>query len=515
MFEIPERYNVSTMLDANLAAGRAAKTALICGEEEVSYGELLARICRIGWALRRLGVRSGDRVILILGDTPIFPVAFFGAIRIGAVPCPINPLFREEDYAFYVQDAGASIVVTDAIYAEKVRRALADYPADLTIVAPAEAAGGAVSLEQILSAGEDVLAPADTHRDDMAFWLYSGGSTGRPKAVMHTHQDIPYTCATYARHVLAISDRDVCFARVLFHAYGLGGGITFPIWAGATSILFPEKPTPAGIVKVIERYRPSLLFLVPALYNAILNDPGSACANLSSLRLCISAAEPLAPEIWRRWRERFGLEILDGLGSTEMLHIFCSSAPGAVRPGASGKPVPGYELRLVDEAGAVITNGEAGMLQVRGQSAFAGYWRQRAKTRKTLIGDWVATGDRYRVDGDGFYWYEGRADDMIKIGGEWVSPIEIENVLLEHPKVREAAVVGLPIDGIMRIRAAVVLAPDPIGSADLTRELQEWCKDHLQRYQYPHVIDYARDLPKTVTGKLQRFRLREPELAVG
>ena len=198
-----------------------------------------------------------------------------------------------------------------------------------------------------------------------------------------------------------------------------------------------------------------------------------------------------------------------------MLHIFCSSAPGAVRPGASGKPVPGYELRLVDEAGAVITNGEAGMLQVRGQSAFAGYWRQRAKTRKTLIGDWVATGDRYRVDGDGFYWYEGRADDMIKIGGEWVSPIEIENVLLEHPRVREAAVVGLPIDGIMRIRAAVVLAPDPTGSADLTRELQEWCKDHLQRYQYPHVIDYARDLPKTVTGKLQRFRLREPELAVG
>ena len=513
MFELPERYNVTTLIDANLTAGRAAKTALLCDDEEVSYGELLSRVCRMGRALRRLGVRQGDRVVLILGDTPVFPVAFFGALRIGAVPCPINPLFREEDYAFFVRDAGAFVVVSDATYAAKVGRSLTGYPGNVSLIAPAGSADDALSLEDLMSAEQDFLAPADTHRDDMAFWLYSGGSTGLPKAVLHAHQDIPFTCESYARHVLGIRESDVCFARVLFHAYGLGGGLTFPIWAGATSILFPERPTPAGIITVIERFRPSLLFLVPALYNAILNEPTSACGDLSSLRLCISAAEPLAPEIWRRWHDHFGLEILDGLGSTEMLHIFCSPVPGTVRPGSSGKPVPGYELRLVDDAGAVITKGDVGTLQVRGASAFSGYWRQRAKTLKTLIGEWVTTGDRYRVDRDGFYWYEGRTDDMIKIGGEWVSPIEIENVLHEHSAVREAAVVGVAVGGIMRIRAAVVLASGRTGSAVLTRELQEWCKNHLQRYQYPHLIDFVLELPKTITGKVQRFRLRERELA--
>jgi benzoate-CoA ligase family protein len=512
MFELPERYNVTTLLDANLAAGRGAKIALICNDEEISYGELLSRVCRMGRAFRRLGVRPGDRVILILGDTPIFPVAFFGALRIGAVPCPINPLFREDDYALFVRDAGASVVVADATFAEKARRSLAGYAGNVTLIAPPGSPGAGLSLADLLSAEEDFLDPADTHRDDMAFWLYSGGSTGHPKAIVHAHQDIPFTCETYARHILEIGEEDLCFARVLFHAYGLGGGLTFPIWAGASSVLFPERPTAAGILAAIERFRPSLLFLVPALYNAILNEATSASADLSSLRHCISAAEPLAPEIWRRWRDRFGLEILDGLGSTEMLHIFCSSVPGAVRPGSSGRPVPGYELRLVDETGAVITKGDVGMLQVRGASAFTGYWRQRAKTRSTLVGEWVTTGDRYRVDQDGFYWYEGRSDDMIKVGGEWVSPIEIENVLHEHPAVREAAVVGVPIDGIMRIRAAVVLAPERTSSAGLTLELQEWCKGRLQRYQYPHVIDYVFELPKTVTGKVQRFRLREPEL---
>ena len=512
--EVPEKYNVSSMLDANMAAGRAAKVAIICGDERITYGELLARVSRMGGALRRLGVRRGERVILVLGDTPIFPVAFFGALRIGAVPCLINPLFSEDDYRFFIEDAGASVVVTDAMHGDKVGRALADYPGDATIVAPAAVApaataGRSVSLDDLLSAEEDVLSPADTRRDDMAFWLYSGGSTGRPKAVVHTHQNIPWTCETYARRVLGVQEGDICFARVLFHAYGLGGGVTFPIWAGASSVLYPDRPTPAGLLKAIERHRPSLLFLVPTLYHLILRDPASASANLGSLRHCVSAAEPLPPEIWRRWRDTFGLEILDGLGSTEMLHIFCSNTPEAMRPGSSGKPVPGYDLRLVAEDGAAIAGGDAGTLHVRGGSAAVGYWRQQAKTRHAMLGEWMSTGDRFRVDSDGFYWYEGRADDMIKIGGEWVSPIEIESVLVEHPAVREVAVVGVRVNNVMRIRAAVVLVADTAGTLALTIELQEWCKTRLRRYQYPHLIDYAGELPRTATGKVQRFKLRE------
>ena len=507
MIEVPEHYNVSTMLDVNLAAGRGDKVAIICNDERITYGQLLAHVSRMGRALRRLGVRSGERVILILGDTPIFPIAFFGAIRMGAVPCPINPLFGEDDYRFFIKDGGASVVVTDAMYVDKVSRALAHYPDQVTIVAPGTTAG-LVSIDDILGGEDDELAPAETHRDDMAFWLYSGGSTGRPKAVVHTHQDIPWTCETYARHVIDVRENDILFARVLFHAYGLGGGVTFPIWAGATSILYPDRPTPAGLLGVIERHRPSLLFLVPTLYNAIVRDPASASANLGSLRQCLSAAEPLAPEIWRAWRDLFGLEILDGLGSTEMLHVFCSNTPNAVRPGSSGKPVPGYDLRLVEDDGAVVADGDVGTLQVRGGSAATGYWRQRAKTRHTMTGEWISTGDRYRVDPDGYYWYEGRVDDMIKIGGEWVSPIEMENVLVEHPSVREVAVVGVHVDNVMRIRATIILAAGASGNAELTRDLQEWCKSRLQRYKYPHLVDYAADLPRTATGKVQRFKLR-------
>lgn len=504
---IPEKYNVSTLVDANLAAGRSAKTAIISGSERISYAELYSQICKMARALRGLGLRNGERVILVLADTPIFPVAFFGALRIGAVPCPINPLFKEEDYCQFVEDAGAAIVITDAANLDKTRRALVGLSGRVTILAPGKTSPGVLSLDDALSAEEGDLSPADTHRDDMAFWLYSGGSTGLPKAVIHTHQDIPWTCETYARQVLEINDSDVVLARVFYHAYGLGGGITFPISVGASSIYYPDRPTAQGLLDVIVRRRPSLLLLVPTLYKAILDEASSASADLTSLRHCISAAEPLPPETWRRWHDAYGLEILDGLGSTEMLHIFCSARKGAVRPGSSGKPVPGYELRLADEAGMPVA-GNSGTLQVRGPSAAVGYWRQREKTRKTMLGEWIATGDRYRVDHDGYYWYEGRDDDMIKIGGEWVSPIAIENVLLEHPAVGDCAVVGVAIEGATRIRASIILAADRMATSQLTRELQEWCKSRLQRYQYPHAIAYVDDLPRTATGKVQRFKLR-------
>ena len=509
MLDLPERYNVSTLLDSNLQAGRGRKIAIHCGDERLTYDDLYGRVCRMGRALSALGIAREQRVLLVLNDTPAFPVSFFGAIRIGAVPAPINPLLREDDYRHVIGDTGASVVIAEAMYVDKLVRALHGHPDPVTVVAVGEPIAGCLPFEELLSAQEPDLAPASTHRDDMAFWLYSSGSTGRPKGVVHLQHDIPYTCQTYARHILDIREDDAVFGRVLFHAYGLGNCLSFPFFVGASTILHPARPTPASLLTTIEERRPTLFFSVPTLFNAILNDPESRRFDLSSVRLCVSAAEPLPPETWRRWKDAYGLEILDGIGSTEMLHIYCSNRAGEVRPGSTGQPVPGYDVRLMDRDGNVLSGGGTGILEVRGDSSAPFYWHQHARSQQTMRGDWVVTGDLYRVDRDGFYWYEGRADDMIKVGGEWVSPIEIENALIAHPSVQEVAVVGVSVDGTTRIRAVIVLAPEHRESDALTRALQEWCKERLQRYQFPHSVAYVNELPKTTTGKVQRFQLRK------
>jgi benzoate-CoA ligase family protein len=344
----------------------------------------------------------------------------------------------------------------------------------------------------------------------MAFWLYSSGSTGKPKGVVHLHHDIPYTCETYARHVLQIRPEDTTFsASKLFHAYGLGNNLSFPYWVGASTVLLQGRPTPERVLATLQAFRPTLFFAVPTLYNALLNHPGARDHDLSFIRLCVSAAEPLPPEIWRRWKEAFGLVILDGVGSTEMLHIYCSNTLDSLKPGSSGKPVPGYELKLLSPEGNPVPVGEAGDLWVKGDSALAFYWHQHEKTKRALQGEWFYTGDRYRVDEEGFYWYEGRSDDMIKVKGLWVSPIEIENVLMEHPAVREAAVVGVQVEGLTRIKAFVILKEGFAPGEALTQELQAWCKSRLRPYQYPEFVAYVEDFPRTATGKVQRFKLRE------
>jgi benzoate-CoA ligase len=508
MNEVSEQYNASVLLDANLIAGRGDKVALYCGDERLTYRDLLDRVCAMGRALQALGVDREDRVLLLLDDTPVFPVAFFGAMRIGAVPVPVNPLYKAADYRFFVQDSYARVIVTERVYLDKLTQALEGLGQPVIIVIGDESPPGSHALEDLLAAHAGELSPVDTHRDDMAFWLYSSGSTGKPKGVVHLHRNIPYTCSTYAQHILQLTEDDIVLARVLFHAYGLGNALSFPFAVGASTVLLPGRPSPQRIVDTAQRFRPTVFCGVPTLYNAILNDPASAHADLSSLRLCISAAEPLPPETWRRWQETFQLAILDGIGSTEMLHIFCSNTSATLKPGSSGKPVPGYQLRVLDDAGHPVAVGDVGDLFVTGGSAAPFYWHQYNKSKHTMRGEWMFTGDRYRVDADGFYWYEGRSDDMIKVGGEWVSPIEMENALLEHPAVHEAAVVGLPVDGLMRIRAVIVLADGQSSSLALMPELQNWCKTRLQRYQYPHRIDFVTDLPKTVTGKIQRFKLR-------
>ena len=514
MITVPEWYNASLIVDRNLEAGREDKVAIYCGDEEVTYGELARRINRFGHALKKeLDVRQEDRVLLVLDDTPSFPTAFFAAMRIGAVPVPVNTLVYADEYRFFVENSRARVVVADGKFHEKVRDALdgVEEPVELVLANGRE--DGTHILEDLLESGEDELTPADTHKDDAAFWLYSSGSTGNPKGVVHLHHDIDYTCETYAQHVLEIDESDRTFSTTkLFHAYGFGNGISFPYWAGASSVLLPGKPTPEAVLETIKRYEPTLFFSAPTLYNSILDYPQAGDYDLSCVRFGVSAAEALPAHVWRRWKEMYGVTILDGIGSTEMLHIFISNTPDELKPGSSGKPVPGYEAKILDEDEHPVEEpGEAGYLSVKGDSAAAYYWRNHEKTKGTIKGEWVFAGDWYRVDEDGFYWYEGRSDDMIKVSGLWVSPVEVENTLGDHEAVVEAAAVGIDVDGLTRVKAFVVLREGHQGSDELVEELQEWSKNNLKRYQYPHMVDFIDELPKTATGKIQRFKLREPE----
>jgi benzoate-CoA ligase len=499
--ELPERYNVAAdLLDRNLKAGRAGKVAIAAATGEVTYGDLHKIACGAAHVFGELGVRREERVLIVAYDSPGWVGAFLGAIRIGAIPVPVNPLLqRSEDYDHYIDDSLARVVVVDGNTEDKLGAAArrATRPPQL------------VRADHIVPANESEVA--STRRDDMAFWLYSSGSTGKPKAVVHLQHDIPYTCVTYAEQVLGISERDTTFSTTgLFHAYGFGNNLTFPYWVGASTVLHAGRSTPATVLETIEKRRPTLFFSAPTLYNAILNFEGAKNRDLSSIRHCVAAAEALPAEVWRRWKEAFGLTILDGVGSTEMLHIYCSNRIDDVRPGSSGKPVPGYELKILDPDGDPARQGEAGDLYVKGDSALALYWAQHEKTKRSLLGDWFFSGDRYRVDEDGFYWYEGRSDDMIKVSGLWVSPIEIEGALLEHPAVAESAVVGISVEGFTKIKAFVITKGDGATGDALATELQEHCKSRLQRFQFPHLIEFVPELPKTVTGKIQRYKLREP-----
>jgi benzoate-CoA ligase family protein len=485
--------NSGTLVDRQLEAGRGDKVAIRCAGEQVTYDQLHGRICAAGNVLAELGIGREDRVLMILDDTPSFPSLFLGAMRIGAVPAPVSFLDTTENFHHYARDSYAKLVVAEDALLERL-------PAGVMARS---------AFEELLATHAGLTDPVDTHEHDMAFWLFSGGSTGFPKGVVHLHHDIPFTCETFAREILEIGEADVTFSSTkLYHAYGLGNNLTFPYWVGATTVLRPGRPDPRGLLETAQEQRPSLFFSVPTLYGAMVNLPDAAAHDLSSVRMCVSAAEPLAPEVLRRWQAVFGLDIIDGIGSTEMLHIYCSNRPGAVKPGTSGKPVPGYELVLLDEFGQPVPEGEVGNLHVRGDSALAYYWHQHEKSKAAIKGDLFFTGDRYRQDADGDYVYEGRADDMIKIGGLWASPIEIENALVEHPRVLEAAAVGIDADYTTRVKAFVICRGDA-GDETLVAELQEWCKTRLRRYEFPHFIAFVEELPKTPTGKIQRYKLRE------
>ena len=504
---------MSTLVDANLEAGRAERTALITAEDEtLTFAQLHTAVCRVASRLSDAGVRREERVLLVLDDTPSFPAAFLGAMRIGAVPIPVNFLMRPEDFGYFLDDSYAVAAIVDSSLLEKVEPETSKRPHVRLVVANAGEQESAESLDQWLDDGSDEIDPVTTHPDDPAFWLYSSGSTGPPKGVVHRHANVAATCQDYAWPTLELAETDVVFSSTkMFHAYGLGNNLTFPLSVGATSVYLTGRPTPDRLLERVESHRPTVYFSVPALYNAILADAQFEATDWSSVRLGVSAAEPLPPEIWHQFHDRTGIEILDGLGSTEMLHIYCSNRSGDVSPGSSGVPVDGYELEIRDEFGTPVDRGAAGEMWVRGPSALSGYWHQLARTHEKLASGWFASGDRYHQDGDGYYVYEGRMDDMMKVGGLWVSPIEIENRLMEHTAVHEAAVVSVDIDNLSRIKAAVILADGHHGDESLISELQEWCKAKLLGYQYPHVVDFVDDFPRTATGKIQRFKLRSPE----
>jgi benzoate-CoA ligase family protein len=501
-----ELLNASDIVDRQVAGGRGDSRAIEAADATLTYEQLRHRINRAGHLLRELGVRREQRVLLVLDDTTVFPIVFLAAMRIGAVPVPVSPRDKDENFKHFVEDSGAVLVVTDAPLLERLQTVLR-HCQTLYLVRGGEGTD-VLEFDTAMSAQSDELTVCPTHRDDVAFWLYSSGSTGKPKGVVHLHHDIGVTCENYARGVLGLTADDVTFSTTkLFHAYGLGNGLTFPLWCGARSVLMQGPAKPEAILATLRGHRPTVFFSVPALFAAIVRDPGANGA-LDSVRFCVSAAEALPAQTIERWRDRFGIDIVDGIGSTEMLHIYCSNRPGEVAPGTTGWPVPGYQLRLVDELDEVLDGPAVGELQVRGDSCAAYYWHQHEKTRRSMLGEWFRSGDRYERRADGAYAYVGRADDMLKVGGLWVSPVDMEIVLVEHPRVSAVGVVGVNIDGATRIVAFVVPADGP-GDEGLAEELRTWCKQRMRRYEYPHIVRFVDDLPRTLTGKVQRFRLRE------
>ncbi|GBE24272.1 benzoate--CoA ligase [bacterium BMS3Bbin02] len=504
-------FNVAVpFIDRHITEGRAEKVAIRTTHgDDITYGDLAKGVNKAGNALRNLGLGKGDRVLMVVKDDPAFVYLFWGAIKAGFVPVPLNTLLRAKDYEFVIGDSAAAVVVWSPEYANEVLPALDAVTPGPTHRIPTE--GDGTTLRSLLSAASSDLEPVDSTALDDCFWLYSSGSTGNPKGTIHRHRDMVVTSQRYGVETLGAGEDDVFFsAAKLFFAYGLGNGMTFPLWVGGTAILYDGRPTPETTFNVIEEFRPTLYFGVPTLYAAQLAGYDELAPDMSSVRLCVSAGEALPPDILRRWKDRTGLDILDGIGSTELLHIFISNVPGDIRPGATGRPVPGYEARIVDENGDDVPVGTAGRLLDRGHSAARAYWNNPEKTAATMYGDdWLDTGDTYMRDEEGYFYYQGRSDDMMKVGGIWTSPFEIEAKLMEHPLVLEAAIVGRPDDaGLVKPAAIVVLTDASAGNDALEQELRALCKKDLAPYKYPRWIEFVDELPKTATGKIQRFKLR-------
>jgi benzoate-CoA ligase family protein len=504
------RFNVAVpLIDRHVIEGRGAKAAIRTAQGDVSYAQLAANVDRCAGVLRRLGLSPGERVLMIVSDSPAFFYLFWGAIKAGIIPVPLNTLLRHSSFAFMIDDSGAAAVVYSPEFAGEVELGIAQAVHPPRVALRAE--GGDPSLETLLGQCEPKFEAVTATADDDCFWLYSSGSTGPPKGAVHRHRDMVVTSQHFGVETLGIKPDDVCYSEAkLFFAYGLGNNMTFPLWVGATAVLNKERPGPATSFALIERFRPTLYFGVPTLYSAYLEHFAKEKPDLSSVRLCVSAGEALPAEILRRWREATGLVILDGIGSTEALHIFISNTENDIQPGSSGRVVPGYRACIRNERGEEVGDDEAGRLFISGASIARCYWNNVERTAATMVDGWLDTGDTYRREAAGHFYYCGRSDDMMKVGGIWCSPFEIESKLIEHPDVLEAAVVGRAgADELIKPEAFVVLKHGRKADEALAAELLEFCKTGLAPYKYPRWINFVTELPKTATGKIQRFLLRQ------
>jgi 4-hydroxybenzoate-CoA ligase len=509
-------------VNRNIRQGRGHKTAVYTEYRNYTYNDIQKMTNKTANAFREVGLTVDDRIMMIMLDVPQFYAVFWGAIQIGAVPIPVNTMLTPEDYEYYLNDSRAKVLVIS----EQLLPVLAKIKGDLLylrdLIVISEVQGARIPFKQKYRHASSVVKTEYTTKDDVGFWLYSSGSTGSPKGAIHSQYDMVVTSESFAQGVLGITENDIVFSAArLFFSYGLGNGMYFPMSVGASAVLNVNAPSPENVFRHLEKFRPTIFFGVPTLYGQMLeykakqdreagregNPNGQH--ELSSVRICVSAGEALPTDIFERWKRRFGIEIIDGIGSTEMLHIFLSNRPGDIRPGSTGKPVPGYELKLVDENGQEVPRGEIGTLHVKGDSAAQQYWRKREKTKITMQGEWVNTGDKYYVDEEGYYWCAGRADDMLKVGGIWVSPLEVENTLSQHPAVFECAVVGAPDEkGLTKPKAFVRLRDDYEKNDALKEELKQWVLERQAKFKYPRWIEFVPELPKSSTGKIQRFRLR-------
>ena len=509
---IPRQYNAAwDLIQRNLQAGRTAKIAYIDDHGSYSFGDLAERVNRFGNVLAGIGLEAEDRVMVCLLDTIDFPTAFLGSIQAGIVPIAANTLLTTSDYDFMLADSRAkALVVSEALW-PAFAPVVTKHKTLRHVIVSGTDGKGHPCLSDLMKGVSPRFEPAPTTCDDFCFWLYSSGSTGTPKGTVHLHSHLIQTAELYGRPVLGIGENDLVFsAAKLFFAYGLGNGLTFPLAVGATTVLMAERPTPQAVFQRLRQHRPTIFYGVPTLYGALLASPEMLKrGELPSLRICASAGEALPADIGRRWTELLGVEILDGIGSTEMLHIFLSNRGGEVRYGTTGKPVPGYQLRLIGEDGNPVTPGQIGELQINGPSAAVMYWNSREKSRHTFMGEWTRSGDKYIETADGYFQYCGRSDDMLKVSGIYVSPFEVEGALMSHEAVLEAAVVAhADSDELVKPKAYVVLKQGIQPSAELADQLKQHVKDKLAPYKYPRWVDFVTELPKTATGKIQRFKLR-------
>ena len=517
---IPSRFNIAAaVLERCLASGDPDRVAIETQDDTLTFAQLADLTARTANGLGALGVSREQRVLIVLPDSPEFIAAFLGTIMIGAIAVPASTFLSPADYKYFLRETRAAILVTTRELLERIDISDAPDLRTVLLVGSGERDGhpqrDASPHVRFWSASIDTapstITPADTHKDEPAFWLWTSGSTGEPKGVVHLQQDAPWCCHLVGGPVFGLSSADrVYSAGKLFHAYGLGNSLFQPLWCGATVILNAARSTPDAVYSTISSARPTIFFGVPTLYALLLQVADAEQRfDLSSLRFCVSAGEPLPAELYRRWRARFGTEILDGIGSTELLYMYICSQPGRVKPGSSGIVIPGYSVKIVNEEGQTAGPKQIGDLLVRGPSCALFYWNRRAQTKQKMQGEWFVSGDKYSVDEDGYYWYAGRSDDMFKASGEWISPNEVESLLMEHAAVVECAVVPWEESaGVVRAKAFVVLVSGQAGDARMLAELQAFVRARAAHYKCPRAIDFVPELPKTATGKLQRFKLR-------